>query len=642
MLHPLWLRALPALLLLYVSPLAAQRHGLAMPKIILPDAASRWDTLNTASMTLEWVDSSGRLPLEQVLSQPFAPFRPIFIPKVFDEYKRAYWLGCHLFNASAHDTAHFYLYAGRQYLIEVYKSPDFSSPTMRLGSGIKAKQKFMEQDHNLMLISLPPKDSALVFIKIKPFTSLSFSIEPLIINRKNLLPAYLPKGRGQEFVQLFSAVLLGIIGFLILFTLVQYLLNKTSAYLYYILYLSAVFIMQTRQVEIDLHLPILFYWKPMLLLHGHMLLFVLIQIGYVYFVSDFLSLRSTMPKMHWFYKRMSQLALVLLLPYSLAVFLGKYEWAALCFLTLRVSQLWILVYSVFRFLKSNDPLSRLIGVGLLLMLLANLCSLSILVWQGFFPPSSAPFPFFFSLCGFLAEVVMFSAALGIKSVMVEKEKESARLRVMDVERNLLAAQVDLLGERTRISRDLHDDLGSEISSLGLSAFSAARSGDAGRMTRVLEQVSAQSSRLVEDMRDLIWSMNPENDTLEKMLARVRQTALRLLDEQEVSLKFDLDPALASLRLTPEVHRQLFLMFKESLNNLAKYARCRSASVSIRKESGAVAFEVSDDGVGFDPAVAEGGNGLRNLKERAAALHGSAEIESEPGLGTLVRWRVPLG
>lgn len=613
-----------------------------MPQIVLPDAASRWDTLDISSVTLEWVDTTGALPLEQAVRQPFAPFRPIFIPKVFGEYKRAYWLGCRLLNASAHDTAHFYLYAGRQYLIEMYKSPDFSSPTMRLGSGVKAEQKFMEQDHNLMLMSLLPKDSALVFIKIKPFTSLSFLIEPLIINRKALLPAYLPKGRGQEFVQLFSAVLLGIIGFLILFTLVQYLLNKTSAYLYYILYLSAVFIMQTRQVEMDLHLPILFYWEPMLLLHGHMLLFVLIQIGYVYFVSDFLGLRSAMPRMYWFYQRMSQLALVLLLPYSLAIFLGKYEWAALCFLILRVSQLWILVYSVFRFLKSRDPLSRLIGVGLFLMLLANLCSLSILVWQGFFPPSSAPFPFFFSICGFLAEVVMFSAALGLKSALVEKEKESAKLRIVDAERNLLAAQISLLGERTRISRDLHDDLGSEISSLGLSAFSAARSGDAGKMTRVLEEVSAQSSRLVEDMRDLIWSMNPENDTLEKMLARVRQTALRLLDEREVSLRFDIEPALASFRLAPEVHRQLFLMFKESLNNVAKYARCRSARVSARREGGAVVFEVADDGVGFDPAAVKEGNGLSNLKNRAAALHGSAEIVSEMGRGAVVRWRVPLG
>ena len=201
---------------------------------------------------------------------------------------------------------------------------------------------------------------------------------------------------------------------------------------------------------------------------------------------------------------------------------------------------------------------------------------------------------------------------------------------------------DVLALRTDLARDLHDDLGSEISSLGLSAFSAARSGDAGKMTRVLEQVSAQSSRLVEDMRDLIWSMNPENDTLEKMLARVRQTALRLLDEQEVSLKFDLEPGLSSLRLAPEVHRQLFLMFKESLNNLAKYAHCRSARVSVRRESGAVVFEVSDDGMGFDPTAIEGGNGLRNLKERAAALRGSAEIVSETGRGTLVRWRVPLG
>ena len=201
---------------------------------------------------------------------------------------------------------------------------------------------------------------------------------------------------------------------------------------------------------------------------------------------------------------------------------------------------------------------------------------------------------------------------------------------------------DVLALRTDLARDLHDDLGSEISSLGLSAFSAARSGDAGKMTRVLEQVSAQSSRLVEDMRDLIWSMNPENDTLEKMLARVRQTALRLLDEQAVSLKFDLEPGLSSLRLAPEVHRQLFLMFKESLNNLAKYAHCRSARVSVRRESGAVVFEVSDDGVGFDPATIKGGNGLRNLKERASALRGSAEIVSETGRGTVVRWRVPLG
>ena len=200
---------------------------------------------------------------------------------------------------------------------------------------------------------------------------------------------------------------------------------------------------------------------------------------------------------------------------------------------------------------------------------------------------------------------------------------------------------DVLALRTDLARDLHDDLGSEISSLGLSAFTAARSGDPRKMSAVLEQVSTQSSRLVEDMRDLIWTMNPENDNLEKMLARVRQNALRLLEGQEVSLKFDIDPAVVSLRLAPEVHRQLFLMFKESLNNLAKYARCRSAAIRVYRERDAVVFEVLDDGVGFDPASAIGGNGLRNLKTRAAALRGVAEIESEPGRGTAVRWRTPL-
>jgi|APTNR8051073442_1049403.scaffolds.fasta_scaffold00517_14 signal transduction histidine kinase/ligand-binding sensor domain-containing protein len=211
-----------------------------------------------------------------------------------------------------------------------------------------------------------------------------------------------------------------------------------------------------------------------------------------------------------------------------------------------------------------------------------------------------------------------------------------RRRVAKLER-----QQELENVHRRIAQDLHDDLGSEMSSIALSSFNAARSGDAAHMSASLENIAGQSQKLVEEMRDIVWSIHPENDTLEKMVRRMRQYASNMLDGQEIALRFEVSPDALPVKMAPEARKQFYLIYKEAMNNLARYAHCTEAYVDIWQEQGQFVLEIRDNGAGFDPSAANLGNGLRNMRNRAEALNGALAIESSIGQGTLVRLRAPL-
>jgi two-component system, NarL family, sensor histidine kinase UhpB len=203
---------------------------------------------------------------------------------------------------------------------------------------------------------------------------------------------------------------------------------------------------------------------------------------------------------------------------------------------------------------------------------------------------------------------------------------------------------DVLTVRSSLAQDLHDDLGSEMSSLSLSAFAAAKSGDVEKMAAELEKVSTQSAQMVEEMRDIVWTMNPENDSTAQLGARMRAFAARLFDENLVELKFDFSEKLEHLKIEPEARKQLYLIFKEAVNNIAKHADATQVFIKIGLENGQFLLEIKDNGRGFDPKQPNstfGGNGLRNLQNRAKSLGGRLDIESKLGAGTLIRMRAAL-
>ncbi|SHL19398.1 sensor histidine kinase [Hymenobacter psychrotolerans] len=203
-------------------------------------------------------------------------------------------------------------------------------------------------------------------------------------------------------------------------------------------------------------------------------------------------------------------------------------------------------------------------------------------------------------------------------------------------------------ERVRhsIARDLHDDMGSTLSSISILSQIARnhqRQHRTEQAAAVLEQIGESSRRMLDAMDDIVWAINPAHDSLDDVAARMRAFASEVLEAHGIEFSFQVAPAVQGLKLNMRARREFFLLFKEAINNLAKYAQCRHARIQLAYEQGLLHLTVQDDGIGFDPIqpAQGGGNGLANMRSRAAAMAGHLLIETAPGQGTTLHLKVPL-
>jgi signal transduction histidine kinase len=197
--------------------------------------------------------------------------------------------------------------------------------------------------------------------------------------------------------------------------------------------------------------------------------------------------------------------------------------------------------------------------------------------------------------------------------------------------------------RTRIARDLHDDMGSTLSTINILSTMAKMKvhKDTGKTEEYLEKISDNSSRMMEAMDDIVWSINPMNDNMQKITARMREFATGVLEAKDIDFTFRVDQQVQELKLDMEARRDFFLLFKEAVNNLAKYSQCDKASIDIAVQKSKLMMKISDNGIGFDMNNTDGGNGLINMQKRAQSLKGKLLITSKKQMGTDVKLEVPL-
>jgi ligand-binding sensor domain-containing protein/two-component sensor histidine kinase len=197
--------------------------------------------------------------------------------------------------------------------------------------------------------------------------------------------------------------------------------------------------------------------------------------------------------------------------------------------------------------------------------------------------------------------------------------------------------------RNRVARDLHDDMGSTLSTINiLSSMAKSRMlVDPIKTTEYLGKISDNSQRMMDAMDDIVWSIKPSNDSLQKITARMREFATNVLEAKEIELDFRIDEAVFDVKLEMETRRDFFLVFKEAVNNAAKYSKASMVTIQLGLHSNRIVLVVEDDGVGFDPGLADDGNGLGNMQKRADAMHGRLQIISKPGSGTRVTLNIPV-
>lgn len=202
------------------------------------------------------------------------------------------------------------------------------------------------------------------------------------------------------------------------------------------------------------------------------------------------------------------------------------------------------------------------------------------------------------------------------------------------------ALVRLEQTRRRIADDLHDDIGSKMSTVALRLDLVGRSTGVAEAERAqLAAVAGTARAVVDDLRDAIWVVDAGNDDLRALAERMEQFADQLLRGR--SHTFHVPDDLPPVVFPMERRRHLYFLFKEALNNAVRHGQPEHVDVRLTHDDGRLGLTVRDDGVGFDPAARSNGRGLTTLHSRAEALGGDLLIESAPGHGTTLRLTIPL-
>lgn len=210
----------------------------------------------------------------------------------------------------------------------------------------------------------------------------------------------------------------------------------------------------------------------------------------------------------------------------------------------------------------------------------------------------------------------------------------------------LSRRLEVERMRLRIARDLHDDLGASLTRVAILS-ELARSGIAkgeGNVSGHLSDVAEAARGMVDGLGDLVWAIDPRRDDLGSTSRRIRQYASDLLETKGIQWSFQA-PASAAPPMAPDQRRHVLLFFQETLRNAARHAGCSSVTMSLQVSDREWSARIADNGRGMpasrpDAEDDEFGNGLRNLRGRAASLGGTLVVVSEPGRGTELTLRFP--
>lgn len=208
----------------------------------------------------------------------------------------------------------------------------------------------------------------------------------------------------------------------------------------------------------------------------------------------------------------------------------------------------------------------------------------------------------------------------------------------------VARLIELERVRTRIATDLHDDIGSNLSLIAMLSEVARNQAakDSPEIVERLALVARTSLESVDAMSDIVWAVNPKRDHLHDLTERMRRFASDTFTARDIEFEFSTPDASQDIRLGADLRRQVYMIFKESVNNIAKHSRCTQADIGLGIRGSYLILKLSDNGKGFDIEKAGdgyGGNGLTTMRRRAETIGGTLEIVSQQGKGTIITLKV---
>jgi signal transduction histidine kinase len=245
--------------------------------------------------------------------------------------------------------------------------------------------------------------------------------------------------------------------------------------------------------------------------------------------------------------------------------------------------------------------------------------------------------------GYIVELILMTAGITRQFYLYRKEKEETLLAYLGQQKTITQKILETQeGERRRIGRELHDDIGAGLTQISLMSEVAKNYSESSKSNlRELEDIAHTSRALVQSMGEIIWALHPDNKTLNQLLIYLREQMNKLLEYSgmEFSITFpqlDREIPLSNVHL-----RNISLIVKESVNNAIKYSQATNLAINCHIGDSSVSFEVIDNGKGMDMALVKPGNGLVNMRKRASEISCVFTIKSAIGQGTQCHIEIAL-
>jgi signal transduction histidine kinase len=429
-----------------------------------------------------------------------------------------------------------------------------------------------------------------------------------------------------------------------LFALLSYFQHRKPLYWQYSLYIACMIL--------DLRLSDLGYAQPDYQPGAFYPETLLESLGYMVYIRFAILLVDPIRQDPTSYRLMR----LLLLGFAVALFFDTVLWLAnvsaivrsTVYMTNRLLISTGVVYLVPRLFRLRSPALSYFIAGTLLLLVGSLMALLLnyLPVGSLLPSHSAfTFPITILQISIVGEVLFFAMGMSLRNRQNERQKIVYQAQLIEQLRENERKQDKLQRIREEIAHDLHDDVGSDLSSIGLLSQVAASQvhGDPDAARATLQRIGQTARRVVTTMREIIWSINSAQTSLASFTQRLEEMATLLFEHQTATLSMRLPDDDLTRLLPAESRRDLFLMVKEMLYNAIRHAHAQHVHVTMWVADDALHLTVRDDGRGFasDSLGGEAGNGMKSMRKRTDSLNGCLSIDSQPGVGTTLTFQCPL-
>jgi signal transduction histidine kinase len=523
----------------------------------------------------------------------------------------------------------------------------FTTPLQHIPGGMlrpsPAGSTFLQRQSRLLPLHVPPHSTAGLLVRIRQRTD-EYSFDGLTIYDAGTLNASYVDNLAQDRSWLIIQMLFQ--GFLLcqlVYALFQWLIIRRAEYGYYLLYMLLIALYFLSKQESLFGVDFLFSRWPLLRIWFGKTLLILPYFVYFRFVRSFLDIPSNYPALdRWiirleyfllFYAAADLLFILTTFDRKTQTLIYTIVFAAVFLLTMGfMIYLYRHRQTLVYYIISG---SLFVATGHILGLIFSYLEINRHMDLGI------PDIFVFPQAGIVLEVLCFTAGLSYKGQRTEQEKIAGQEKLIEQLKANELLQARMQHIRNKIAQDLHDDIGSTLSSISILSDLAIRGHSNARTIETMTEIKDSSMMLMERMDDIVWSINPRNDSLDNLLMRIRHFATTLFEARGIDYSIDIQKNIHEVRLPMEYRQHIYLILKESINNLVKYAQASEAIIEVRFDHRHLTLSVRDNGLGFETSIASDGNGLAGMRGRARLMNARVDIRSTPGSGTAVSLEVDL-